>query len=511
MPDDVLEKVDDPIAAYKAMETWWNPVDHLLGGTPALRAARERYLPRFKGEDLEVYEFRLNNSFLQEMFSDTVRKLSAKPFSRPVTFRGPDLPKNVGKIIGDADLAGRPLIDFMQDDFESCVSYGMSHVLVDLPSGLTGKESLGELDRLGTRPYFVQISARDLIGWRSERLANGKRVLKQIRFRESAESDKGMFGTKKMKRVRVFNAPTFDPDDPGKKVEEGSWLLYEQGENGKWIVISSGTYSADVIPLVTWYTRRTGFMQSRPPLEALAFKNIEHWASSSDQRNILHFARTGTMYATGLTDDEYEEFDNEVAIGMNQILRSKNEVAKFGVVEHAGKAVEAGERDLKRIEDQGEKLGDQPMVEAARDTTATATRERSSERLTLMQSWIYRQERAYEKALRLAGVMIGEDVHEDFGVDIFSDFASLLGGSSDLDILDKARARGDITNKTFLSEFKRRAVLAENVDVEEEAAAAEQESMSTMERFVPPPRDDAGGGPGRTTDPEEGAGANPES
>uniref|UniRef100_A0A6M3J8B0 DUF4055 domain-containing protein n=1 Tax=viral metagenome TaxID=1070528 RepID=A0A6M3J8B0_9ZZZZ len=464
--------VDVPIDAHRETEEQFSLVETLLGGTAAMRAAGERYLPRFWGEELTDYGFRLSNSFLNEMFSDTVRKLSAKPFSRPVSIQG-NPPASLSGLEEDADLAGQSLTDFMQRDFESCVALGKSTILVDLPT-LSGRETVGELRRTGVRPYLVHVPATALIGWRVERRRNGALVPTQIRWREYVDVPDSRFGSRSTYKVRVYDAPRYD-EETGEVVEKGRWSVYTRVQD-RWVVEMEGYYSAPRIPAVTWYTRRTGYLRSRPALEGLAYKNLEHWASSSDQRNILHFARTGTMTATGLDDEEYDRLGAEVAIGMNQFLRSRNENASFGVVEHSGKATEAGENDLKRIEDQAEKLGDQPMVEQARDTTATAVRTRSGERMTLLQSWIHRQEAAYLALYRFAAEIMGEEIPDDFRIDVFSDFAALAGASSDLEQILKLRAAGDLTRQSTLVEFRRRGILSETLDVEEEDAAVEEEN-----------------------------------
>ena len=80
------------------------------------------------------------------------------------------------------------------------------------------------------------------------------------------------------------------------------------------------------------------------------------------------------------------------------------------------------------------------------------------------------------------GEWIDVEIPDEFTVDVFSDFGITLNGSSDSEFLLKARAQGEITGKTFLSEIKRRGVLADSVNVEDELDELEAEGPSFEEQ-----------------------------
>ena len=93
-------------------------------------------------------------------------------------------------------------------------------------------------------------------------------------------------------------------------LEPGAWRTYREVEsvNGKksWQPHDEGLTSLDVIPLATFYTKRTGFMMATPPLLELAYMNVKHWQSQSDQDNILHVARVPMLMISGIDDDTFE-------------------------------------------------------------------------------------------------------------------------------------------------------------------------------------------------------------
>ena len=109
-------------------------------------------------------------------------------------------------------------------------------------------------------------------------------------------------------------------------------------------------------------------MQATPPLMDLAWMNLAHWQSYSDQRSILRFVRIALLFVAGLDDEEMEK---PITIGANRTFRSKNPNAKMEYVEHTGKGVEAGQEDLNKIEGRMQTLGLRPYT--SRPGTVTAT------------------------------------------------------------------------------------------------------------------------------------------
>ena len=98
--------VDTPIAAYDAACEDWGMIDSLLGGTKAMRAAGELYLPAFPKETTPAYDRRLKSTFLFAAYKRTVNAVAGRPFQRSITI-GPDVPAAVGDLTEDIDQIGR--------------------------------------------------------------------------------------------------------------------------------------------------------------------------------------------------------------------------------------------------------------------------------------------------------------------------------------------------------------------------------------------------------------------
>lgn len=464
-----MDPVRKPSAAYdQLLERWELPRD-LLGGTIVMqqRAFEGKWLTREPKERYEQFRARVERSELFNAFADTLARLADQPFSRAVSVIG-DLSEEMSAIEQNADKAGNTLHALCADGFVDALAYGKTHFLVDMPR-LTGQENREQLR--GVRPSIVHVPALSLIGWQSVQTSNGSQALSQVRILESRSEADGEFGEKSVDIVRVIDAPA----DIGQR---GRWRLYRpvEKQSGEYVLFDEGEHTYPGVPLVTFYTRKAGFMGGRPPLEALAGQNKRHWQSSSDQSNILRFARIAQLALSGYDHKRATE-DGEGAIegfGWNQLISLPNPDSKAYFVEHSGKAIEAGENDLRAIEQRMETLGMQPMVERVTHSTATGAGINEARTMTRIQSWIRDLEDAVESCYAIAAMMIGQALPEDFRVDIFSDF-SAPGRREDADHILRGRLAGELSRKTFLEEWRRRDVISQDVDIEEELDRIERE------------------------------------
>jgi hypothetical protein len=448
---------------FAAMEkTWALPFD-LIAGTQRMRSRGTTWLPQEVREDPKQYSVRIGRSFLYNATKDTRDKWVSKPFSKPITLRGVEtLDDRLKDILPDADLSGRSLDALASDLFSNAIETGKCHLLVDFPSVPEGL-SLADEERLELRPTFVQIRSEDLFAWRAERMPNGEPELTQIRWYEDTVEAEGQWGDQVVRRIRVMTTDT--------------WEIWEKERDrhdnptDKYVMVEEGTHTFGSIPLVTGYIIRTGFMTSESALGDISWLNLAHWQSMSDQRNILRFARVGMIFAAGLTKKELE---GGLTIGPNEMVGSSNENAKMEVVEHNGKSIAAGRQDLLDLEQKMEVLGVQPLVNRANPTViGQAIGEAKS--ITVIQSWVRIMETLLEEAYELAATWVKTTLPEDFGVDIFNDFGISLDDTREVEALLKARVTGEITQETLLNELKRRGVLSDSVDVEQEIEQTTEE------------------------------------
>jgi hypothetical protein len=480
MADGRKKQIDDPIPAYERMAERWALIRDLLGGTLAMRKAGDTWLPREDAEEDPQYQARLGRTILYEGLKDSIDKLAAKPLSRPISVQ--ECPEPLAYLEDDVDRSGRSLTQLGRELFEDLAAFGKCHVLVDfsrIEQNEAGEAvaSIADEQALGARAVFARVSPVDLFGWRADRDDAGERYLSQIRIKECAEVPDGDWDVKEVERVRVIT-----PD---------SWELWEKVEDGgdqPWRREARGTHTFGSVFLVTAHASRTGYLESEPPLEGLAWLNLAHWQSMSDQRNILRFSRFGLLFYKGVKRAEAEE---GLVIGPSRVISTASVDADLKYVEHSGKAIEAGRQDLEDLERRMEVLGLQPLVQKA---SATATEKNIGEgrNLTAIQAWIRALERALVQCYEMAARWHGTELPEAFSLDVYSDFAVTLFGDKDLDLLLKTYVAGGLTLETLLSEMKRRGKLADSVDPEEEAEKARTEEGidEDLDEDEPPADDD---------------------
>jgi hypothetical protein len=458
------EAVDVPNPEYTAMAGPWELIDDLLGGTPAMKAAGEKWLPKEEKEQPDIYQVRLQRSVLFERFSAAVDSLSGRPYAQRVKLLGGELPESLRFIDqGPIDDQGRDLTSFCHHATKIALERGLVHLLVDYPQ-VESRPNVGEERALELRPIFLVLDPKALIGWRSDKQLNGRRKLTQLRILETGMVAAGLYGTKQTRRVRVINETYW---------ELWEWQAKTGQQSGGWVRIEDGTWSIGRITLVTVYFKQTGYMMGKSPLEPLAWLNLAHWQSMSDQRNCLRFARVGIKFVKGL---DQAGMDEPILAGVNQAFKTTSANADMKIVEHSGAAIGAGESELRHLEEQMDVVAKGPLiVRASGDATATAKAIDEGKGQCELQSWVHRLEGGMTQSIRLAGEWRGETVPEDLQVDIHDDFGMLLRSDTDLEHIERARDRGDLDRRTYLEGFKLRGLLTETADIDQIVQAVEAE------------------------------------
>ncbi len=465
----VADNVARTSVEYDKMAENWVLLHDLLGGTATMQAAGERWLPREPAEEQKAWDIRLLRTVLYNAYKDTVKKLVSKPYSRQVTVDG-SIDLRLEAMQADMDLAGSDITQFGRDLLKAAVIYGLTHVLVDYPRA-TGKESKAEEIDSGARPYCIHIEPPNLLAWTSVAMPNGEQRLTSIRFKEVAIEQDGDYGTQEVEYIRVWTETYWE-----------KWRRTSETTD-EWEKIDEGNHTFNGIPLVTFYTNRTGFLTGEPPLYELAEMNLVHWQSFSDQRNILRFSRLALLFGSGF---DQQQMEDGLVVSVNNVIWSRNKEAKLVYVEHTGAAIGAGQVDLDKLEERMEILGLQPLVQRTGDATATGATINETRTHTDIQAWIASENIMVRRLFVVAGEWIRVTVGDGFKISIFDDFGISLRQAQDVSELTKIWQGGGITHNTFLIELKKRGVLDESIDVEAEVEAVKDE-MPVMPMLTPEP------------------------
>lgn len=450
--------VDDPCDDYDEMEQSWALPKALMGGTRAMRDADETYLPKEPLESESAYNSRRDRSVLFNAFRKTVQNLTGRVFAKPIVLQD-DVPPAIVEMAEDIDLNGRHLNLFARDVKIDGLTFGLSHILVEMPPKLPDGATLADERASNRRPYWVHVKAENLIGWKSE-MVGGRHRLTQVRIREHFFREDGEFHSTCVERIRVL--------------VPGGFQVWEAAKGG-FVMIEEGVTSLTEIPLATFYAERTGFMTARPPLEDLADLNAQHWQSSSDQRHILHVARVPVLFGSGFPDDfkMAEAGPNAMLIGP--------EGSDMKYIEHSGKAIEAGRQDLLDLEEKMQILGMEVLMPKVGGQTATAKAIDATEANSQLATMAGSLGDAIEVALGFTAQFLGAKPGMGGSVQINTDFGVTIRSAEDVKNLIEARRTGEISRETFWKECQRRGLLMDDFDPELEAQLLADEAPEPMD------------------------------
>lgn len=439
--------------AVSKMKPDWELAIALMGGTQAMRQAGTTYLPQWPAETPEDYKSRLNSTFLFGAYKKTIETLSAKPFAKPMTWED-ELPSEVAALLNDVTGEGVDFHTFAQDVFQEALSKGHCLILVDYPK-VEGTLSVAQLKAAGIRPRMIKIRPEQVLGWRMEGVE-----LSMLRYKECVtEPDKeNKFQDVEVQQIRVW--------------EKKAWAVYRQNAKKEWVLYEDGVNTMGAIPVAVLYGgRRLGYLMSELPLRDLAYTNVEHWQSSSDQRSILHIARTPIFAQIGVMptfDNEGKPASGDVVIGSKfGIQLPLGADAKF--VEHSGAAIGAGRQDLLDIEERMFRLGADMISLKTSGPTATHEASKESKATCELQEIAREAEDVFSTAVELMAawlqIPLGEEGAE---VKLYTDFALNLGSTQRETTLFNSARYGLISNQTYYEELRRSGTIAAEHDWDEE-------------------------------------------
>ncbi len=440
-------------AFWRSQQFRWRMADALWDGTEAMRAAGQAFLPKYKYEHDDMWKVRLGGAVLLNYYRKTIESYVGKPFGKPLEIPE-DMPEPLKQWFEDVDGCGNSLDVVMQKGFEKGLCKGSIHALIDYPVAGEGETAADEADRL---PILYLIQPEDLYGARA---GVDEDDLDQVRIHECTTEPDGQYGEKQVRRMRV--------------IEPDAWQLFEK-DGKEWKEKSKGAISLGEIPFVTFLADAEGFMMSRPPLLDLAYKNVEHWQSSSDQRNILTVCRFPILVATGANPDE------PLKPGPNTYFCLRDPQAKMSWLEIQGGSVNAGKADLDDLKEDMGVLGLTLFLQQKTgNPTATGKALDGAESVTELQRITMLYENFINECVYYAALWMELDAPDELPrIRINQDYVRLLPSDNNVAAIVAARNRGDLSRKAFLGELKRRGLLPVDFDID-----ADQEQLDSEGSIV---------------------------
>ena len=463
---------DDPSFesdGYLQMSVSWFPVDCCVGGTAFFRYNAETLLPQEPQELEDAWRRRVSRATFSPFTVRIAEQAAGLVLRKPIVLESKEQDGEVDpyweEFLENVDGRGTSLSAFARRVLISSLLYGHAACMVDYPS----REAAPSLqaERLaGMRPYFNQVDAKQIIGWRFEE-GNPLAQVDQVRINEYVSIPFGEFGDKTIRQVRVL--------------EQGKYRVFRReadrdvetngsGSQG-WYIHEEGVISLDVVPLALTYSQKISDFVSTPPLLSLAHLNISHSQRNADLSHGLHVAAMPIMVMKG-----FDDAPDPAGLSVNNAILLPPEGDCF-MVEPASQSFQAQQAYLDKLEEQMASLGISTLF-AQKQGAETAESKRlsrtdSDSLLSIVSKDI---QSMLQNAFEMAAAYIGKEAPQ---VQLDRDF--------DLQVLDGNQVgqylqlwnNGAITQETLLSCLKKGEVLVD-IDVEEEVELTSQEKLDNM-------------------------------
>ena len=431
-------------------------IDDLLGGTATMRKAAQTYLFQMEMEESDSYRKRLERSTLYPALSETLSQMTGRVFFNPIDVA--DVTETVQALFDDVDLAGNNLDVFASRWFYSALAYGCSFALIDF-TRVEVVKSRAEEKALNARPYWVHIKPHQVLGIKTARV-NGKQAITQFRYVVNEQVEDGEFGVKTVKHVYVYEIGKV------RKFSEAEGEFRLESE----LLLTAQNRPLDFVPVVPFITKRNELTNAiEPPLMELAYLNVKHWQSQSDQDNITNIARVPLLAI--YSNDEVKQ----LAIGGSAVHLPTGSSMQF--VEHSGQAIASGVESLKDLEEQMKTAGAKLLTKTALAMTDSQARDEAGKEISQLRLLANRFEDAIDLALEYTGHWLGIAKEQVGNVQISGNIENDLDPAASMASVIQLRNAGVISNQSTFDEAKRRGLLADGLEWDTEQERLQSEGM----------------------------------
>jgi len=455
-------KIDARWSSQVAMLPYWTKVDALIGGTDAMRAAHDAFLPKFEAESAAAYKVRWSTAPYTDIFGDIITSLSSRPFSKPVDFIEGTASQDLIDMQDNVDGAGTTQSKFAASIFRRGITHAIEWVLVDAPKAMKAK----------TRPYWLNIPATKVIAVATD-YVDGQEVFTHFRFFEEVTMVDGL-AEKTVKQIRVFNRERLtDADGNTVGYAKPTFEVFKKIKD-EWTSQENGELGIDEIPIVPFLTgERVGASwEVIPPMRACADLQIHHFRTDSGLEYKINMSCYVMIVGHGVTPETGADGKPKpFPVGPMRVaytpMNAEGKYGKYELLEPSGESNTFVQSRLESIEAQLRELGNQPLTAGSNNITVIAAAFASKKANTAAQQWAINLQSTLENAWRLTSLWMGKP--ETPEIFVFTDFDVGTSVKEHLDALDKARKAGDISRATLVGEYKRRGVLGPSYDEEADA------------------------------------------
>lgn len=445
----------------------------LMDGTKGMRYAAELYTPRMKDEPLDVYQTRLMRTVLNNKLASTISKHSDRIFSTPVKIAGEsEADLKVYDIFDNVTKTDVNLSSFLKSVYRDAKISGVSFMFIDSPPRTEGESAMNQFQK---RAYLRHLTIKDILGIRTEYdpVDNSEKIV-EFRYKYYDRVKKG-FGFQQVLKVRQIQP-----------FKETVWTLGRNNEGNRgW---TSVTYETDMdqVLLFPYFTNRQGFLYAKPPLENLAYLNVQHWNSSSDHSNILHFTQMPILEIISIEPPEKMTLSSATSVWF------KDNTSSIKYVEANCQSIKEGAAELANLERQMEEMSNEALMKPVMYETATGVDARQASLVSQLEAEAVDLQHVVDKTFKALLITSGyEDliVRTEIGDGWYIEVNKDLGGITSytdvkIQYLMEMRKLGDIPFDPFFRRMQEWGVAPANESIDKvKLALAEEKRLNRKDRL----------------------------
>ncbi len=487
MPNTPFASVHDDIGILEVNEQYQEhmkliePAKHLMAGTQTMKDHCRKYIPQEDGESDTGYANRVKRAILYKFFSKACSRIAGEIFKHEVTMlkiggQSDFTPDQIQKL-NDIDMSGNNLHVFLASCMQHAIPFGGVHVIVnefspsiiEVGEGRRKKKmyynavkerfedytTKAEAD-FGTRTFFSMVKPENVLPPIIYVRHKGKKIPALFRIYDEVllPDPKNKYQFNKVRRIISFEHRL--DINPAAKPEYSIYHIEEETNpkqtvaNSK-IVLKEGPVQlqSEYLPIFSFFTSEDkNGVPTTLALQDLIDLNLLHFQSTTDQRNILHYARMITYFGKHLkgeadsfsvvgddlnspmaSDPVAENLrasieagqsrDSEIPLGCNILVHSSHDKGELKAVETTGAAINAGRQDLQDIEANISFFSNSMFSDKRNRVSATERVQNTQESYSDPQTWAVKFK---DFATTICAELFKTDIELSMNVEISPDF-----------------------------------------------------------------------------------------
>lgn len=486
--------VETTHADYQSRDDEWRTLRDVLGGSRAVKAAGQRYLPALSGQTQIVqpgtgataYDTYKTRAKFYAMTARTKEALVGTIFHKDLVI---EAPADVVEQIADVTLNDTPIEDFAVQALDEVIGMGRYGILVDMPDSERPNEP---------RPYWVGYRTEQMVNWRTTS-KNGDTYLTMMVLKETYEVVVNEFLTKSYEQYRVLKLSPHKlaaiEDDGLAYVQE----IYQKArETDKTFVIVK-----EIVPMK--WGKPLGFIPflvigpttlspcpEKPPLSEMAETNLHMYRRSADLEWGRHFTGLPTPVVIGMPPPTPGTIQAPMVIGSSHAwMLPPNADAKY--LEFTGQGLSALVEGMKEDKEEMAQLGAELFAAdpQSREETLGAVRIRHSAKTASLKTIARRLGAGLSKCLRWHAWWLGAAaVPNDLTIiaKMNTDFIDTKITPEELKAWVLTLQAGGCSYATFYEQLEKGELTRPGVTAEQEKAAIDAEAPEPV--VEPDPMED---------------------